>query len=262
MMATQSPIVSLAREVSGMLREAGGLARAEFCRSSGGVAKEQGDVVTSSDLEVNRFVIDRLTRMTPEYGIMSEEGPSEMPDTRWTWILDPLDGSKHYAQGLPLYGLSLALHEDGAPRLGVVYSPGDDDLFCGIPGTGAWRNGKPIQCKEAGDLLDMIVGVELPSRHRAGRIDGALSRLDALMRSCQRVRMFGVTSLGMCYCAAGGFGAYVNLGSSPNAIWDRAAGEAILMAAGGRVAAGRDYIAAAHERLMPRLVSVIESAQR
>ncbi len=253
-------LTALAREATQTVREAGELARAEFAHPGQGVAKSQGDVVTPADRRINRFIIERLERATPEFAIVSEESPPRKGEGGYAWILDPIDGSKHYNQSIPLYGISLALHREGSPLLGVVYAPSHDDMFCGIPGTGAWRNDKPIRRAEPPDLMEALVCAELPSRHHADRISGALKRFEALVRNCQRVRTLGVTSLGMCYCAAGGFAAYVNLGSAPNALWDRAAGEAVLLAAGCQMVRRPAFAAAAHERLLPQLVRILDAA--
>ena len=245
-------------QAAGIIREAGEIARRHSTMPMEVLLKEQGDVVTSVDEAVDRFVVSRLNELTPDFDVVSEESRPCGDLSGNTWILDPIDGSKHYAQGIPIYGISLALYRGGEAALGVVYAPTGDDLFTGIPGVGAWRNGHAVNCTNSNDLLETIVCVEMPSRHQSERLDAALRRLRALILGCQRVRMIGVTSLGTCYCAVGGFGAYVNLGSAPNALWDRAGGETILLAAGCRFHRTADVTVAANPRLLAELVDILQ----
>ena len=229
----------IAADVIPLVTRAGAMARKAFGVSPVAITKRGGDLATAVDLQVNALIVSALCKQFPRWGIISEETKAIKPGADYTWILDPIDGSKHYALGIPFYGISLALRHREDLLVGVVYAPHTRELFHAARGLGAFRNGRRISCgRVADDLAKAIVCVELPSRHGGVRkLDRALARLRALMLACQRVRVIGVTSLGMCYCATGAFGAYVNLGSSPHAVWDWAGGACILHEAGGVVSA-------------------------
>ncbi len=216
-----------------LVREAGDIAGAGFGHATVLTAKDGGDLATDMDLRVNQHIVSGLQRLFPAAGILSEESGASGMDREDAWVVDPIDGSKHYARGIPLYALSVALQRKGHLVLGVVHAPATGETFAAIRGGGATRNGSAIACSRQASLDRAILCVELPSRHSGqAAIRGALDRLEALMMGCQRIRVVGVTTLGLCYCASGAFDAYVNLGSSPNALWDTAAGEVIACEAG------------------------------
>jgi myo-inositol-1(or 4)-monophosphatase len=232
--------LSMVAEVSDIVRGAGKIAAARLGHSRVVRSKEQGDLATDVDMEVNRMIIRELAGRFPSFAILSEETGEQAGEpagqSEYTWLVDPIDGSKHYTKGIPLYAVSLALRRQSELVMGVVYVPSTDEMFSSVRGCGAKKNGAHIECSGETVLEDALVCVELPSRHTGReRIGEALMRLQCLMLGCQRIRVLGVTALGLCYCACGGFDAYVNLGSYPNAIWDRAGGEIIAQEAGCRL---------------------------
>jgi myo-inositol-1(or 4)-monophosphatase len=106
--------------------------------------KQDRSPVTSADLEVNRILAARLTAAFPNDGWLSEETPDTPArlSKRRVWIIDPIDGTKSFARGLPTYCISAALVEQGIPVVGVVYSPATEELFSAIRAHGLCLNGK------------------------------------------------------------------------------------------------------------------------
>lgn len=197
-------------------------------------AKASGDVVTRWDLHVDSQVSNHILESFPDHGIISEESGETNADAEYVWILDPIDGSRHFSQGLPLYSISLALRRRDDLILGVVYAPEGDRLFAAETGGGATLDEEPISCSQRTSLADSIVCVEIPTRHYPIELRSyALEKLALLMDHADRVRVIGVSALGLCYTAMGGFDAYVNL-SGASKIWDLAAGKVILREAGGQ----------------------------
>lgn len=216
-----------------LVREAGNMAATSFGRSRILDNKSGGDLTTDIDLRINQYLITALQRLLPEAGILSEESGSAGNEQELTWILDPIDGSKHYARGIPWYAISVALQWNKEFVLGVIGVPVTGELFAAVKRGGATRNNIPISCSQRENISQAILCIELPSRHGGhSSLQRALNQLQTLMMACQRIRVIGVSTLGLCYCAMGSFDAYVNLGSAPNAIWDTAAGEIIAREAG------------------------------
>ena len=197
--------------------------------------KPRGDLVTEGDLAVEDYVLSALKTLYPDHCLDSEEAGSQNRGGEYVWILDPIDGTKYYARGVPLYSVSLALQRRGQGILGVVYSWEFDRMYCASAGRGATLNGTAIECSREEQLQRASVCLEIPSRDCPGgdeELDWAMAKMRLLISKAHRVRVLGVSSLGLCFCAAGGFDAYVNLGSG----WrdcDIAAGEVILREAGG-----------------------------
>jgi myo-inositol-1(or 4)-monophosphatase len=217
--------------------------------------KANGEPVTEGDRKVDEFVISSLRREFPDHGFDSEErGEENLPATH-VWILDPIDGTKYYARNLPLYSISLALQREGRLVLGVVYAPGFDRLYCAHHGRGARCNGRTIKCSGENRLEQASVCLEIPSGDAPDdQLHWAMEKMALLVRKTCRVRILGVGALGLCFCASGGFDAYVNLGSRLKS-YDTAAGQVILEEAGGRFLAlgERNKVVAGPETLCGQL---------
>jgi len=219
--------------------------------------KTPGDPVTEGDLEVEQYVLSELHRAYPDHGFDSEERGQEREDAEYVWILDPIDGTKYYARGVPIYSISLALRHRGELILGVVFSPETRQMFSAGKGQPATLNERPIRCSETARLDDAILCVEFPSRDRpAEQRRAALEKLGLLMDQARRVRAIGVGALGLCFCAANGFDAYVNLGNGSKE-WDLAAGRAILEAAGGQFLRFGPTVVAGPPALCRQLVTLL-----
>lgn len=220
-----------------VVEKAGKVAKCGFGNSPIVQEKLFSDIVTEADKDVERCVIDNIQRLYPHHGFLSEEAGKRAEGAEYVWILDPIDGTKYYARGVPLYSISLALQKNGSSILGVVFDPETEQMFCGTVGEGAVlkRNEEqtPIHCSRETQLQRATLCVEIPSRDLPlERRRWALGKMAVLVDSVCRVRMLGVSALGLCYCAMNGFDVYVNLGSTTEC-WDVAAGKAVLMAAGG-----------------------------
>lgn len=102
------------------------------------------DVVSVADKRVEAFVKQRITDAFPQDGFLGEESGTQMPDARVLWVVDPIDGTSCFLNGLHTWCLSLAILADGEPVIGVVYDPNHRELFHALKGQGAWLNDAPI----------------------------------------------------------------------------------------------------------------------
>ncbi|VAW16734.1 FIG043197: Inositol monophosphatase family protein [hydrothermal vent metagenome] len=143
------PAPDLARDFAlaeAAVREAGTLARAHFHAAPKIWTKEDDSPVSEADKAVDRLLLGRLTGPRPGYGWLSEE-TADAP-TRLTrscvWIVDPIDGTRAYLNGHREWVISVALVQDGAPVLGLIYNPMHEQMFTAIAGGGARLNGRPI----------------------------------------------------------------------------------------------------------------------
>ena len=244
-----------------IVREAGSMAQEMVSRARVIRRKEYGEIVTDGDISSEEHVISSLKKLFPDHGFDSEERGRENPDAEYVWILDPIDGTKYYAKGVPLYSVSLALARHGELILGAVYTPELERMYCATMGGGATLNGKTIRCSSETRLEKASVCLEIPSRDSPrDELRWALERMVVLIESAYRVRIIGVGSLGLCFCAAGGFDAYVNLGCT----WkycDHAAGQVIVREARGEfLHPGRQgrQIIAGPRALCDQIVHVLE----
>jgi myo-inositol-1(or 4)-monophosphatase len=219
--------------------------------------KSEQDFVTDVDLRVDKQIISALLKEFPDFGIMTEESGPINADREYVWVVDPIDGTRHFLKGIPIYSTALALKRRDDVEVGVVYFPATDELFTAIRGGGAWLDGTSITCSSDGEPGHAVVSIDMPSRHHnRDQVDLALARLKALILGCQRARVMGLSSFGLCHVASGAFGAYVNLGSAPKE-WDLAAGELIAAESGAVVSHDGNIIVAANKPLHDAILTLL-----
>lgn len=211
------------------------------------------DIKLRADREAEAIIIKSLTAVA-DYPLLSEEcGVSGQIDSEEPcWVIDPLDGTMNYARGLELACVSIALWQSNAPLIGVVYDFNHDELFSGLVGVGAWRNGQAIAVSGIHQRAQAVLATGFP----VGRdyADDALRLFISQVQAFKKVRMLGTAALSLAYVACGRVDAYWEEGIK---LWDVGAGLALVRAAGGWItctpaASGgfaRDVRAAADARL-------------
>ncbi len=198
---------------------------ADFGRVEG-EEKADGSLVTESDRWADAEIRSSIAAAFPDHAILSEEAEHGFTPARWTWIIDPLDGTTNFTRGIPLWGISIGLLYDGEPVFGYVYFPPIDRTFYGywvgttgldLP-TGAYLNDRPIH-----------VSTDAPSSNHFFSLCARSIQVWKPGFPC-KIRMLGVATYNFLMVAAG-----TSLGgveATPK-IWDLAAVWAILHAAGG-----------------------------
>jgi len=215
-----------AREAAAALRQ-GGLREARATRHL------ERDVKISADRTAEKRILQCLRRDS-DFPVLSEECgavPGAANGQPLQWIVDPLDGSVNYWRGLPWYGISVALWRGQEPLVGVVYDFLREELFAGIVGGGAWLNDVPIQVSETDHPSRAILCTGFPTG--TAFTQTALTTFVTQVQSYKKVRIFGSAALSLCAVAAGRADAYLERDIK---LWDVAAGLAIVLSAGGRIA--------------------------
>ena len=182
--------------------------------------------VTEADRAVEQALRKRIGEERPGHGVIGEEfGADGRGSTRW--ILDPIDATKNYLRGVPVWGTLIALERDGRVEVGVASAPALHRRWWAARGEGAFLNGRPIHVSGVAELPDAVLSyASLFSWEEHGLGDQFL----ALARSCWRTRAFG-DFWGHMLVAEGA----VDLAIEPEvALWDLAAPQIIVEEAGGR----------------------------
>ncbi len=219
-----------------IVREAGEKVKNIFGHSIIERLKDDDDFATDADLLVEEFIFNFIKTHFPAHGFDSEERGIYQPDAEYVWILDPIDGTKYFHQNIPLYSIALALVHKKKIVLGIVNMPETNQFFYTsvYNDIGAILNNSSIFCANNKPLEDISIIVELPNRNNSSfNIDYSFSIVQALLRKVKRIRIIGVGSISLCYCAMGGFDVYLNL-SMIRKHYDYAAGRIILEQAGGQ----------------------------
>ena len=197
------------------------------------VAKGDRDFATAVDVEIERALRERLTVLTPGVPFLGEEEGGARPSIGATWVLDPIDGTVNFARGSPLCAISLALVEDGRPRLAVVDLPFLSERYVAVEGGGAFCNGRPIQVTER-PLADAVIGfTDFSVGHDVPTENALHLRLmAALARTALRVRVHGSEALDLAWLACGRLDGAIMLSNLP---WDVSGGVLLVREAAGVV---------------------------
>jgi histidinol phosphatase-like enzyme (inositol monophosphatase family) len=146
--------------------------------------KADGSPVTVADRETERVIRDLLARSYPQHGVFGEEHGWTATDCPYTWIVDPIDGTKSYLAGAPTYGMLLALLYDGVPVLGIIDIPALDERWCGVVGQATTMNDRPVKTSSCTAVEQAVLTVISPDRIETGdqpAVD-ALSRMARVRR--------------------------------------------------------------------------------
>lgn len=112
--------------------------------------------VTIADKEADIFLHDFLLKARPTYGWLSEEIEDDKSrlDKKCVFIVDPIDGTKQFIKGEPMFTISIAIVQNGVPVVGVVYNPAKGDMYAGAKGEGVTFNGKKVACETSDKPLE------------------------------------------------------------------------------------------------------------
>lgn len=195
--------------------------------------KSARDVVTEADHLSEALVIDAIRARFPSDAILAEESGAHpagaaTPANGRTWVIDPLDGTVNYANGLPVFCVSIGFVVDGRPTAGAVLDPTRGETFAATTDGPATLNGRVIATSTKDKLSDGVISLSLSGRSVA-------SRARAIRREIRIARSMGSASLGLAYVGNGRFDAFVQ--ESGLSAWDVAAAGLIAERAGATVTA-------------------------
>ena len=194
--------------------------------------KGPGDFVTSADRRTEKILIDELQKAHPEYGIITEEtGIINKSNTKYRWIIDPIDGTSNFLNGIPQFAISIGFEEDGEIKCGVIFNPILNEMFCAEKGNGAYLNNSRIRVSNKKKIKDSLIVTGGPKGTSKIK-DKIFSEYINVSSNVSNVRKFGSAALDMAYVACGRFDGYWQRELN---YWDVAAGIIILKEAGGFV---------------------------
>lgn len=228
-----SPIdLRIAAAKQAVMAETGRL-HAEFGRARAHL-KHDGTKVTPVDIAISESMQRAITAQFPEDQFFSEElALTEAPipvTSRHCWVLDPIDGTNNYANGIIYVSISLALLEDGVPVYGVIYDMARRVLMHGGPGRGVWDGDQRAGVSAEAPNHNSLVGFHSP-------VDKSYAAEGKRLIENFKIRGMGSSALHLAYAAVGHFDGVVE---HNNKIWDVAAASAMIEEGGGRI----DYLTA------------------
>ncbi len=204
--------------------------------------KGNNDYVTSVDREAEEAIVETIRKSYPDHSIVAEErGQDSGENTDFQWVIDPLDGTTNFINGIPHFAVSIALREKGVHLVAVIYDPLRDELFSAVRGQGAQLNTYRVRTGQAKDLEGTLLATGFPFKYKQ-HMESYMNTFTALFTKAGDVRRAGSAALDLAYVAAGRMDGFWEIGLRP---WDIAAGELILREAGAMITdfnGGHDYM--------------------
>ena len=120
--------------------------------------KAPGDFVTSADKRTEKILIEELQKANADYGIVSEEaGLINKSNNKNKWIIDPIDGTMNFLNGVPQFAISIGYEEDQEIKCGVIFNPVTNEMFCAEKGNGAYLNNSRIRVSNKKKIIDSLL---------------------------------------------------------------------------------------------------------
>jgi myo-inositol-1(or 4)-monophosphatase len=195
--------------------------------------KADDSVVTETDHAIQDHILHAVAQAYPNHAVCAEETVSQ-PDmhsdrlaARYCWVVDPIDGTRNYASGLPCFGTSIAVLDRGRPVVGVVTEHNLGHVYAAVRGGGATLNGEPVQVTDPTRHGDVLIGIPSSKDELTVRVLQSWVATEGLV-----LRNLGSTALHLAMVASGALDAAFCKRAK---IWDVAAGTLLVTEAGGRI---------------------------
>lgn len=213
--------------------QAGGAQLQHYFNGSFTISNKEGvnNLVTEADHAAEKAIIEVIQQAHPDHFILSEETGEIKSNSEYKWIIDPIDGTVNFANGIPICCVSIALEKEGTMVLGAVYSPFLNEMFFAQKGMGATLNGKKISVGNKTTVAKSCLVTGFPYTYLDSP-NGPIQVFEKLIRQGIPVRRLGSAAIDLCWVAAGRFDGFYEHNLQA---WDSAAGFLLVEEAGGKV---------------------------
>lgn len=191
---------------------------------------DNNQVLTEADLAIGELLVKKVQKDFPEYNVIDEEAGVIDKGPKYTWVIDPVDGTSNFAAGVIHYGVYLGLLEGDKPIAGGMAIPGADEIYIAQEGIGCFLNDQKIKMENGKDSLDYLVAYEIDGRQD----DPEYTRNEAKLMAEIILNIRNLRASNSAYDLAlllkGSYGAILNRTSK---IWDNVAAQILVQEAGG-----------------------------
>ena len=189
------------------------------------------NLVTEADHAAEKAIIEVIQQAHPDHFILSEETGEIKTDSEIKWIIDPIDGTVNFANGIPLCCVSIGVEKEGQMILGAVYNPFMNELFFAQKGMGSYLNDKQIHVSDKSTVIKSCLVTGFPYTYLDSP-NGPIQVFEKLIRQGIPVRRLGSAAIDLCWVAAGRFDGFYEHSLQA---WDSATGFLLVEEAGGKV---------------------------
>lgn len=217
--------------ISSSLQEATLIARQQFGKVSGITKSEDNNqILTTTDKEIGHLLIQKVQEHFPDYNIIDEEAGIIDNHSDYTWVIDPIDGTSNFANGIPTYGIYLGLLENDQPTAGGAALPAFNKIYTAEKGKGTTCNGQSIHVTDEQNLLSALVAYQIDGHQE----NPLLTEEEGKILSKVILHIRNLRASNSAFDAAmvmeGKYGAVLNKTSK---IWDNVAQQILITEAGG-----------------------------
>ncbi len=230
------------KELIKIIKDAGKILKKGFYKDKNISFKAKKDLVTQFDVEVEKYLKKKFAKKFKEFNIIAEESDNANIEFNNSIIIDPIDGTTNFVNGVPHTAISVGVYKNKKPYLAVVYNPILDELYTAKIGKGAYLNGKKLKVSLEDNFQKSLLATGFPytSGSDENDLNDVVKKIKDVLPLCQDLRRLGSASLDLCYVARGTYEGYYEMNLKP---WDVSAGVLILTEAGGIVSniSGGEY---------------------
>jgi myo-inositol-1(or 4)-monophosphatase len=225
--------------------------------------KEDSSIVTEADEKTEQKIVEVIKRKYPDHAFLGEEGGETATGSEYSWVIDPIDGTRNFVNGIPMFAISIALVKGNEHVASVIYNPLTDALFSAEKGGGSFCNGRQFYVSEQSAKTALItIGTSIQEKDKV-LVAKFFSHSRAYVGS---VRYLGSAALELAYLARGGTEGFVNIGTKK---WDYAAGTLLVLEAGGTITdfegnpwdLRQNYFLASNGIIHPQLVELAKESK-
>lgn len=218
------------------------------------------DPVTEADRAGEAAMRQMIKRVFPSHGIEGEEYGDEGGEREFVWVLDPIDGTKSFISGIPLWGTLIGLKRNGAPCYGMMHQPFTRERFFGDGGSASWRGPggeRSLRTRRCDDLASATLSATSPRMFEGAALEGFLR-----VETAARLTRYGCDCYAYCMLAAGQMDIVIEAGLKPYDIVALApiiegAGGVVTTWTGGPVAEGGSVVATGDKRLHDAVLKLL-----
>jgi len=213
--------------------EAGKILRQHFRKISAADIREKvkNDYLTFVDEQAEKKIIEIIQNQFPEHSVLAEESGKQNKDTDFCWIIDPLDGTKNYINGIPVFAVSIALQIKNEINISIVLDVMQNDMYFAEKNKGAFLNDTKINVSKEENIKKSLLATGFPFKNKS-MLSPYMNCFEEIFYHCSGVRRMGSAAIDLAYVASGHFEAFWEMGLNP---WVMASGELLITEAGGKV---------------------------
>ena len=230
------------KELIKIIKKAGKILKKGYYSNKDVTFKAKKDLVTKYDVAVENYLKKKFSKKFKEFNIIAEESDNTLIEFNNSIIIDPIDGTTNFVNGVPHTAISVGVYKDKKPYLAIVYNPILDELYEAKIGKGAYLNGEKLEVSKEDNFQKALIATGFPysSGTNSDDLNDVIKKLKDILPLCQDIRRLGSASIDLCMVAKGTFEGYYEMNLKA---WDVSAGILILTEAGGTVSTidGSEY---------------------